>query len=514
MRARSTLKLAVMMLCAGVAGNAYAEPECQPGGTLDMARDQEPGSLVPWISAGNGDIFAQIQLYDHLVEQLPGDPDPQPGLASSWEVSEDSLTYTFHLRKARFSNGDDVTAEDVKFSLDRMIDPNIQAGWNFLMGKIKGFEIVDASTIRMHMKEIDASILYTLSLPAGGIISKRAFETMGEDAFAKAPVGSGPFQVRSWQRGQSLEFARNAQYWREGQPKVDQVVFHFTPDSTSRVLQLQSGEVEIAQAIPYSQVAGLQALDGIDVKVEPYAAIFSVWLNNERPPLNEKAVRQALNLATPKDVINDVILAGLGTPRNSMIPALRFWDKTVEPYPYDIEEAKARLAKSTVPDGFDLPIILSADDTLSKQTAEILQAEWSKIGVRVSIEPADTATVDQKYSSGDFAARLWSPTSVTSDTPDDSELASLILKYADEWKGWGTRYRSDEATSLVDQAGVILDSGKRQELYSRLQRLGMEDAPQVAMLFSPNVTGVSDRVLGFQSLPVGWWRLEQVCLAE
>ena len=508
-------RLAASLLAASsilVAGAAMAQDACKPGGTLRMARDMTARALVPWDSEGNGSIFVQVQMYDRLVEQMPGTIDLQPGLAESWDISADNLTYTFHLRQGvKFSNGDPVTAEDVKFSLDRMINKDVQVGWNFLMGHIAGFEVVDDKTVAMKMNSVDASVLYTLAIPAGGIISKKAYEALGEEGFRAAPVGSGPFMLAEFKADEGVKLVRNPNYWREGKPYLDGVDFEKIQDDNARMLKIQSGEDDVAQTVPFGVAKQIDALDGITVLSEPYMVMDSIWLNNEAAPLNEKAVRQALNYAAPKEIINDVVFDGYGTIQNHMIALNRFWDSTVPAYPYDIEKAKELLASSSVPNGFNLPMLVGSGDTASLQTAEILQAEYAKIGVTVDIQVLDNAAINDAYWSGNYLAKTWGPSSISSDVPDDSEQAAIMLSYSDEWKGFGTRYKSDKAIELVAAGVATTDEAERKKIYNELQRVAMEDAPQVALIFSPTMTAVSDKLQNFQTLTSGWWRLEDVC---
>jgi peptide/nickel transport system substrate-binding protein len=492
-----------------------AVPEgCQRGGTLTMGRQTEPASLAPWDSTGNGNIFFQMQIYDRLVEQLPGSLEVQPGLADSWEIAPDGLSYTFHIRDATFSNGDPVTIEDVKFSLDQMIDDQFQVDWGFLFPNVKGFEIVDDQSIRMDMNQVDASILWSMTLPAGGIIPKAVFEELGADGFQEAPVGSGAFMLKSRTLGQSIEVEANPYHWREGQPYLDGVNFLYIPDATARALKIQAGEADIVEDVPYAQVASIDALDDITVQVQPLMVGWYVTLNNSVPPLDEKVVRQALNYATPRDVINDVALAGLGTPSNSMIVQRgAFWDDTVPPYPYDLAKAQELMAQSSVPDGFDLEIHVLSTSSENVAAAQVLQAEWAKIGVNVSITTVDPAQARELRESGEFQGLMYLPTSFTSDSFDDHEIASLFLDYSDRWKSWFSRYNSPEASRLVEEANSTVDNEERAELYSELQKLAMDDSPWVTLLNAPTTNAVKDNVRGFQALPVGWWRLEDVCFA-
>jgi peptide/nickel transport system substrate-binding protein len=210
-----------------------------------------------------------------------------------------------------------------------VIDPEVQADWSFLMTNVERFTVVDEDTIQMTMKAPDASILYSLSLPAGGIYAKAAFERLGAEGFAEAPVGSGAFMVANWTRGERLEIVRNPHYWREGQPALDGVVFDLVRDANARILKLQAGESDVVQQVPFSQVAALDAADGTSVTVEPYTVMWSVWLNHTIPPMDNVLVRRALNHATPKDVLNELVMAGLGRPQNHHMAPTRFWDETV-----------------------------------------------------------------------------------------------------------------------------------------------------------------------------------------
>ena len=496
------------------AASAPAAPTCAtPGGDLIMARDQEATSLVPWLSTGNDKIFLQENIYDQLVMQLPGYKDPQPGLAESWDVSSDSLTYTFHLRDAKFSDGTPVTAEDVKFSMDRILDPAVKADWAFLFPNVDSFEAVDPKTVVMHMKSVDASILNSLTLPGGGIISKKAFETMGEDAFGKKPVGSGPFMVESQTLGQDLKVVKNPYYWRTGQPYVDSVDFLTIPDPNARTLKIQSGEADIAENIPYDQVDQVNQTPGVKVQIEPKMVGWYLSLNQKVKPFDELAVRQAMNYAVDKDSINEAVLAGLGTVSNAMmVQNGLFWDPSVKPYPFDLAKAKELMAGSSVPGGFSFDVLLGKNNQMAVSGAEIIAAQLAEIGITMNIKQVDDLFAP--VSKLDFQAAMWGPVDLTSDSPDDAEIAGIFLGYDPFWQNWFSSWNDPKANDLVKQANSTLDHAARQKLYSELQQYAMDQAPWVTLLNAPATNAVSDKVTGFQTLPVGWWRLENVCLAH
>jgi peptide/nickel transport system substrate-binding protein len=493
---------------------------CTPGGTLVMARDLEPITLHPRDkSSNNGTIFANMQIYERLVEQTPASRDPQPGLAESWEVAPDGLSYTFHLRPGTFSDGSPVTAEDVKFSLDQFMDPDVNLTAGFLASNMKDVEIIDPSTIRIDMKQVDASILAALTLMEASILPEKVLTEMGAEKFGQNPVGSGPFMVKQWTPGQSLELVRNPHYAVAGKPYLDGVTFLLVKDDNARVLKAQSGEAHVVQRIPMSQAEVIENLDGWSLSSDPILAEDDVWLNhswddNGSKPLGDKLVRQALNYATPKEDINNLVFNGLAAIANTGTTITQFWDPDIPPYPFDLEKAKELIGQSSVSGGFTLPLIIPAGDGVAQQTAELIQAAWGQIGVTVDIQPLDGAVLADKTDTLDYAAALRNATDVTSDTLDDSELASIMYDWGKDWKSFFSDYKSEAASKLVHDAISTNDVEERRALYSELQKLTLDDAVSVPIVIPPALTAVSDQVQGFETLPSGWWLLQDACLVQ
>ncbi len=485
-----------------------------------MARDQEPDTLNPLTgTSNNGTIFANMQIFERLVEQTPASRDPQPGLASAWEAAPDGLSYTFHLRPSAFSDGSPVTAEDVKFSLDRFMNQDLNLAAGFLAVNMKDVVVVDPSTVRIDMKQVDGSILAALTLMEASIVPQQLVTDIGEEKFGEAPVGSGPFMVKQWTPGQSLELVRNPHYAVEGKPYVDGVTLLLVKDDNARILKAQSGEAQIVQSIPISQSATIQGLDGWTLLSEPILAQDNVWLNhswtdNGGTPLGDKLVRQALNYATPKDDINQLVFGGLASISNTGTTITQFWDPDIPPYPYDVEKAKQLMAESTAPDGFTLPMLIPAGDGVAQQTAELLQPAWAEIGVNVDIQPVDEAVLSDRTRDLDYGAAIRPATQVTSDTLDDSELASIMYDWGTDWKSFFSDYKSEAASKLVHDAVATTDLDVRRDLYSQLQKLTLDDAISVPLVIPPAVTAVANNVQGFETLPAGWWLLQDVCLTK
>ena len=220
---------------------------------------------------------------------------------------------------------------------------------------IDSVDIVDPKTVKITLKHPDGAILENLAMFVPSIIDQSVYEAVGDEAYGTAPVGSGPFMVKSFNRGQSLELVRNPYYWKPGQPYLDGVTFSFVPDDNTRILQLQNNEADVAAEVPYSQVAQLDAADGIKVQVEDILTWDALWLNNLKKPFDEPAVRQALAYATPREDMLASVLFGNAEVANSIIAKGKYWSADVPGlhlrHPEGEGAAGHLLGAQRVPDG-------------------------------------------------------------------------------------------------------------------------------------------------------------------
>jgi peptide/nickel transport system substrate-binding protein len=320
--------------------------------------------------------------------------------------------------------------------------------------------------------------------------------------------------VTSFKRGEETTLKRNPYYWRKGQPYLDEVAFKFVPDANTRTLQLRSGQVDVADAIPYNQVAALKAASGIDVEVSDSLKWDSIFLDLETKPLDEAKVRQALAYATPTQQILETVLFGNGQVSNSQIPRVEYWDESIAPYPYDIDKAKELLAQSSVPDGFDIQLQIASGDAVEKQMAEIIQDSWGQIGVKVEIVPRDFGTMFSDWLSGKGGGAATFPgDALSSDTLADDEIADLMYDPKSGLNALGTHYENPEVTALLAKAKGTLDQDERAATFAEIQKLGQRDVPSVPLFFTKNIVGYRDNVEDFQTYPIGWWPLREVWLA-
>ncbi len=302
---------------------------------------------------------------------------------------------------------------------------------------------------------------------------------------------------------------RNPHYWRNGLPYLDGVNLLYVPDDNTRLLDLRSGRLDIADDVPYSQLESIEGTPGVKLKVTPVAAVFGPFLSG-RGPLKDVKVRQALNYATPKEAIRKVALQGRGELANSFIPPMKYGDKDMPVYPYDVEKAKQLMAQSDQPDGFDLELLIQSGDAVSKQTASMLQDAWKEIGVDLKIRSIEPRSVHRIFS-GDFTAALLPPTMASSDIPSEDEFAinlttpalESILAHADP-----------KLRSLIRQINGTWDEDRRRELFAQYLRQCRENPVFVPIAVATARTAMRDNVHGFDYILLNWLYLDRTWIEQ
>jgi len=478
------------------------------GGTLIFARPEEPATLDPYIPNDNGSIYAIEQICDSLVEPDATGEGLRPGLAESWEISEDKLVYTFKLRATKFSNGEPVTADDVLFSLKKASAEAAPLG--FLFEPVKSVEAVDPATVKITLKRPYAPVLSALSAYGAAIVSKAAYEA-GAEAFGAKPVCAGPFTVEEYSRGTRVVLAKNPDYWEKGQddqplPYVDKVEMRYIPDSNARVLGLQNGDLDAIAIVPFNQAEALKALPGVMLEEAPIFRLDYVYLNHKAKPLDKKELRLAMNHAADREAITKVVFFGYGKIPNSYMPKVNFHSDAVEAIPYDIEKAK-ELVKASGYKGQTIKLMVDTGNAPSKQIATILQQGWTEAGMKVEIVEFDVGTAFDMSSKGNYMAYV---SYITSDINDTDELATLQADGRGSTKSFFSNYRNDAVGKMLDEARMEGDAAKRAELYAKVQDIVYHDGYSVPLSFSPALNAHHGYVEGWKTANNGWWWLKDV----
>lgn len=468
----------------------------------------QTSTLDPMRSATAGTIETFGQLYSRLL-RIDENGQLAPGLAESWEITEDGKVITLKLRAAKFSNGEPITADDVVFSLLRVRDTPDSA-YPAPLQTLDTAEAVDAQTVKLTLKHPFAPFLGNLEVFNGGIVSKKDVEARGEKAFVEDVVTSGPYMVESWVPNDRLVLTPNPNYWREGFPKNEGAELIEIPAAATRVSMLLSGELDAAREVPWSQVAEVTANDTLKMPMEPSTVIYVTLLNHGRAPFDNLAVRQAAAMALDTAAIAKAVTFGAATPANSTIPnALKYYDPNLKVNGFDVAAAKALMDTSGY-DGSELTILVS-EAAEAEQQAVLIQALWAQIGLKSKIEKADAGTFWTRLTSGDYDA---SPTWYYNETTDPDLAVRWALCGTCGNNAYYTFYNNPEVDKLVEQGAAELDEAKRAAVYAEMQRISTTEVSFIPLYYPPFANAYSAALHGLGMTPALQWTLEGATLEK
>ena len=478
--------------------------------TLRMATGAPVSTLDPIKSAAAGDIEVLGQLYARLLRNAPDGSELLPGLAESWEVSDDGLRYTFRLRDATFSDGSPLTAEDVVFSFLRLRDQEDSA-YNSAFQVIEDVRAVDSKTVEFTLEYPAAPFLGSVEMFNAGIVPKAVVEAVGDEAFAQNPVSSGPFMLKEWRPNDRVILERNPYYWREGLPYLDEVEIIEVSDENTRVSMLRAGEADVISGTPWSQVDTLIAQEGISVPLDPSSIINVLLINHQAPPLDDVRVRQALARAIDTESMVKAVTFGYGVPANSTLPnALEYYDADLPAIPYAPEEARALLEEAGAV-GASIEVMITSGSSYNTQVAQLLQAQLAAVGLNVTIATVDTPTWWDKVTTADYAI---TPSWWYNETTDPDQAVRWALCGACGNSSFYSYYDNPEVDALTEQALRERDPEARRALYSEIQRISLDEVAQVPLYYPPYTIAMSDSVEGLMMSPALQWSLDQAKLSE
>jgi len=477
------------------------------GGELVIARSEEGRTLDPAQAVTPAEIAPINQIFDRLFTVSADGHSVEPSLAESATPSDDGTEWTVKLREASFSDGTPVTAKDVKYSLDRSRESN--GGFSFLLAPIESIDVSDDTTLVIHTSHPSATLLPALSSWVASVVPADLGGKADKQFFAD-PIGSGPYVLEEWDRGQSLRIARNDTYWQDGKPLLDAVQWNTVPDDNTRVSQVQSGQADVADYIPFSQVTSLDA--AANLNAESFAANFTTFLifNQEFEPFADVHVRRAIAHAVDRQAVTESTLFGAGEAACSMVPPSMPYSSEPDCLAYDVDAAKDELAQSQWPEGFDVELTID-NLPVSSSVAQILQSELAEIAIKVKIKVVDAGqlytTYDQQAYQLGFAA--WA-----SDIPDPDEQLTFMLDPDAGGNAYYTGYSNPEVTKLVDEGRQTLDSDERAEIYAQVQQIVADEVPHLPISNQGNPFVWSQDVQDFWVNPMGTMDLLNTGLAQ
>ncbi|WP_423409486.1 ABC transporter substrate-binding protein [Heyndrickxia sp. MSNUG] len=489
-------------------GEAGSDGESSSGGTLVFGRGGDSTSLDPAITTEGEAFKVTKNIYETLIEFGEQDTEIKPGLAESWEESPDGLKHTLKLRKGvKFHDGTDFNAEAVVFNFERWKAGNKEQFYyyNSQFGDvIKEVKAVDEYTVEFTLNRILAPFYKNLAMSPFGIASPEAVKKYG-DKFLENPVGTGPFKFKEWKRNDKVTLVKNENYWEKGLPKLDEVIFRVIPENSARLNALNTGEVDIIDGVNFSDVESIEKNPDLQTFYRPSLNVAYLGLNNERGPLKDKKVRQALNYAVDKKSLIDAFYAGAAEPaKNPMPKTVAGYNDDVEGYEYNPEKAKELLKEAGFENGFEMELwampVARPYMPDGKKVAEALQADFAKIGVKAKIVSYEWATYLEKARVGEADSFLlgW-----TGDNGDADNFLYVLLDQDNIDSNNYARYRNQEVHDLFIKAQSTNDQAEREKLYKEAQLLIKEDAPWIPLVHSePALAGRAD-VVGFKAHPTG-----------
>jgi len=504
------------------AGSASASsPADGSGGTLRIAMTAAnipiPDQFVT--EGGEGIRFVGVNVYDRLLNWDAGQgdapPTPVPGLAEAYEVADDGLTWTFTLRPGvTFHDGTPVDVEAVKFSFDRILDPDFefysadQAGLGgTYTAQIASYRIVDDATFEVVTKKPWSFLTYDIALIS--IVSPTAVQTHGNAEYAQHAVGAGPFKIDRYVEGEVMELVPFEDYWG-GTPKLDRLVLYPRPEPASRLTALQSGEVDWAEIPPPDSMAQLEA-EGHQIVMGSYPHAIVYLLNNYRAPFDDVRVRQAvaygIDRAGMMSLINDV-----GIPADQYFYEGHPWrDDTFEGYTYDPERAKALLAEAGVSDGLTIKVAHPASGSGNMFPGimnEKFQQDMAAIGIDVELFPMEWTTLVTINRAGmasadasEYDAIYFSP---NTQAPMFAFASYLTERIPPAGCCNSMGYSNPDADDLMAQAAGTFDVDEQNDLLRRFHGTFIREAPSVPVAHDLNLRVMTDKVHGWVQ-PQSWW---------
>ncbi|MBB3145458.1 peptide/nickel transport system substrate-binding protein/oligopeptide transport system substrate-binding protein [Phyllobacterium trifolii] len=501
---------------------SFAQDTPQQGGDIIVTYKDDIATLDPAIGYDWVNWSMIKSLYSRLMDYEPGTANLIPSLAETFGVSDDGLTYTFKLRKGvKFTNGREVVASDVKYSIERAVNPKTQGPGAGFFGSIKGYEDVtggktttlegiaapDDSTVIFHLSRPDATFLHVLAINFASVVPNEAVEAAGGD-FGKKPVGSGTFVLKDWTIGQHLVFERNPDYFVKDMPYIDKFTVEVGQEPLVALLRLQKGEVDIAgDGIPPAKFLEIKnSADGPKMIVDgEQLQTGYITLNTKVKPLDNLKVRQALNMAINKDRITR-ILNGRATAANQPLPPLMpGYDKSFTGYAYDVEKAKALLAEAGFPTGFET-VLYSTNTDPQPRIAQAIQQDLAAVGVKAEVRALAQANVIAAGGTEGEAPMIWSGGMAwIADFPDPSNFYGPILgcsgAVAGGWNwSWYCNQDIDKRAVAADSMSDPAKVAERSATWGKIFTDIMADAPWIPLINERRVVAKSLRMGGADNI--------------
>lgn len=462
--------------------------------TIDDIITLDPAEIFEFSGAEYG-----AQVYDRLITYPVDDvEDIQGNVAESWTISDDGKTYVFQIRDGiTFHSGNPLTAEDVAFSLQRVVKLDMSPA--FILTQF-GFsadnveEMIRATgplevTIEVDQPYAPTFLLYCLTAGVGSVVDEElvmANEVDGDLGYAwlkTNSAGSGPFSLRAWRPNESLTLDSNPDYWK-GAPAMTRVITRHISEPATQQLLIEQGDIDVARNLGPDQVAALEGNDDVDIVAVPKGAIYYLGLSQKNEYLSRPEVRQALKYLIPYQELADTVLAGAAEVHQAFLPKGFLGALEETPFSLDVERAKELLAEAGLADGFSVTMDVRSISPVTEM-AQAIQAVWAEAGIELELIPGDGGQTLTKYRARnhDIYIGRWGP-----DYQDPHTNADTFARNPDNADdaqskplAWRNSWDIPEMTAMADAAVLERDTAERAAMYLEIQKLHQETSPFVIM---------------------------------
>ena len=460
------------------------------GGSIVVGIQQDVDSLDPHKATAAGTKEILFNIFEGLVKP-DENGDLMKALASDYTISEDGLVYTFTLREGvKFHNGNTVTAEDVKYSLERasgLLDgtPLISS-----LSVLTSVEILDEKTVQVTVGSANTELIYSFVaaiIPAGS----------GEEE-SGTPIGTGPFSYVSYKPQEGIVVAKNPDYWQEGLPYLDEVNFKIVNSPDTALLEIKGGSIQIYPYLTDSQAGELK--DSFQILSAPSDVVQALFLNNAAEPLNDVRIRQAICYALDLDMVNEFVAGGGATLVSSaMLPTLHtYYVDLTDTYGTgaNIQKAQELMTDAGYPDGFDLEITVQSNYEYHMQTAEVVAEQLKAAGIHATINPVEWSSwLSDCYTDRNYQSTI---SGITSDmTP-----GYLTNRFQTESKKNFVNFASAAYDEAYQAAAAALDPAEKAELYKQVQKILCDEAGSAFIQVPPITIAMDPRLAGYKFYPV------------
>lgn len=504
-----------------------------PAGALVFGSGGQPVNLEPGNIIDTNSIYVQAQIYNTLIDTKPGSTELEQSLATEWTDSEGGKVWALKLRPGvKFHDGTDFNAAAVKFNVQRWWEPKFEFGyrnagkpyeiWSDLFGGYKGSPdsllqdvvVEGTDTVRFVFKQPFASFPSAISSAYFGIASPDAIEKAGANygTPSSLAVGTGPFVFKEWRSGDRIVLEKNPNYWKEGLPKVDQLVIRFITDPAARLAQLRSGTVDFTVDLTPDQMAEIQKASNVEPVLRPSLNVGYLALNPSYEPLAKREVRQAIAQAINKQEIVKAFWGELGvTDPHFTPPSLEeFQSANVTDYQYNSQQAKQLLAQAGYPNGFSLDLwympVSRPYFPNPKPIAEAFAAELSALGIKVNLQTKDWAAyLDDRNKPPGFQSFMLGWTGDYGD-PDNFYYAHFGPGATQDLGNW----KNQQLFNLLAQGRATAEPAERAKIYAQVDEILHQEALRLPIVHSQPLLAKRKTLSNWTPSPLGNESFEQV----